>query len=413
VQAAYLVLVNTSSLSNERQFVAGNGLKSTDLGANSTFSIFLDDSIVAMLTGSTFSGPVKAAGGLSGSLQRTTAGLPFLVAGLGVTVSSASNGQITIGSSPPTWVDAGGKIYTTSSVAISNPGMTAEQTGNDVFFYVSGTVSASSGGKVAAFGGDVCITGSLRIGVVNAANSPPGLILSSSGIQFVNGKSFKIGAGPYTAAGGPDGSTVYIEAGTATSASGQAGHLFLDPGPQGPGAAGYIVLGSQNQTSHIVLATATTPLGPGSDPALVAQALDQEAYLFVSGTIGLSGSSAARKSIFGGDTYVSGAMNLKNATTDTASLLPKLILRITWSGGTPVVNRSVPDTFNFTLSHPGLGHVSMTRPSGVTLQDAVMTIQGTQPYDTSVSFGDSIDMFIYDAFNDAFVNNVNYTIIFY
>jgi cytoskeletal protein CcmA (bactofilin family) len=46
--------------------------------------------------GSRFSGPILANGGLSGSLQRLTDGLPYLRQGGGITITSASNGQITL-----------------------------------------------------------------------------------------------------------------------------------------------------------------------------------------------------------------------------------------------------------------------------------------------------------------------------
>ena len=59
-------------------------------------ALTINNSVVATLTGSVFSGNVVAQTGLSGSIQQTADGLSYLVAGDGMSVVSASNGQITI-----------------------------------------------------------------------------------------------------------------------------------------------------------------------------------------------------------------------------------------------------------------------------------------------------------------------------
>jgi len=58
---------------------------------------FVDNSIVATLTGSVFSGDLIAQTGLSGSLQMLSDGTTkYLAAGSGITILTASNGQVTI-----------------------------------------------------------------------------------------------------------------------------------------------------------------------------------------------------------------------------------------------------------------------------------------------------------------------------
>lgn len=98
--AAYVTLALTSSLSNERKLtVSGStGLLLTDSGANNDVTLSINNSLVATVTGTNFSGPVLATGGLSGSLQQLVNGTSFIMAGTNVTVTSASNGQITISS---------------------------------------------------------------------------------------------------------------------------------------------------------------------------------------------------------------------------------------------------------------------------------------------------------------------------
>ena len=108
--AAYLVLSSTGSLTNERVLTAGTGIVSTDAGANGNFTLDIDDSVVATLSGSQFSGNVGVTGsfgatlGLSGSLTQLTDGSSYLVAGAGTTVTSASNGQVTVSNSNGNYV---------------------------------------------------------------------------------------------------------------------------------------------------------------------------------------------------------------------------------------------------------------------------------------------------------------------
>jgi len=97
--AQYLVLAFTASLPNERIFTPGTGLFSTDAGAGAAYTIGVNDRFFAGLTGSTFSGPIRATGGLSGSLQNLTDGTSFLVGVGGITITSQSNGQIFISAS--------------------------------------------------------------------------------------------------------------------------------------------------------------------------------------------------------------------------------------------------------------------------------------------------------------------------
>ena len=109
--AQYLVLSATGSLSAERVFTAGTGISPVDGGAGSTYTLSVNDSVVATLTGSTFTGPVHLSGsvsdftatgsvkfnaGLTGSLTRLIDGTSYLVGGSNISIFSSSTGQITI-----------------------------------------------------------------------------------------------------------------------------------------------------------------------------------------------------------------------------------------------------------------------------------------------------------------------------
>ena len=112
--AQYLVLSSTGSLSNERVFTVGTGLSSNDAGANGNFTVGVNDSVVATLSSS-----VSFSNGISGSLTQLSDGTSYLVAGDNVTITSASNGHVTIASaigiteiSEDTSPELGGQLVT-------------------------------------------------------------------------------------------------------------------------------------------------------------------------------------------------------------------------------------------------------------------------------------------------------------
>jgi hypothetical protein len=140
--ASYLVLATTGSLTNERVLTAGTGLYRVDGGAGSSWVLNIDNSVVATLTGSVFSGDVVAQTGLSGSLQMLSNGTKrYMVGGGGVTVSTASDGQLTISGSVGKTYSAGTGLQLTNDTFAVNNAIVATLTGS-VF---SGDVVASSG----------------------------------------------------------------------------------------------------------------------------------------------------------------------------------------------------------------------------------------------------------------------------
>jgi len=170
-------------------FVSG----STSSGATSVFGGSLKSS-----------GSITAVGGISGSLTRLSDGTSFMVAGSNVTITSASNGQITIsstgggGSGSENYFGSSlaGSVYGTGSLALVGlSGLTSSyQIGSNVYFYVSGTVGdvSSSSGRMAVFGGDVVSSGSIKIG----SNYPPfasavGETPSGGGVLVVTGREIR------------------------------------------------------------------------------------------------------------------------------------------------------------------------------------------------------------------------------
>jgi hypothetical protein len=101
VSETYLVLTDSPALVNSRKFESGTGLSVIDAGPLSTYTLFVDNGIVATVSGTTFTGPVVASGGLTGSLQQISTGIPYLKAGINVTIVTQSNGQVIISASSP------------------------------------------------------------------------------------------------------------------------------------------------------------------------------------------------------------------------------------------------------------------------------------------------------------------------
>jgi len=167
---------------------AGTGL--TGGGSSGEVTLAIDNSVVATLTGSTFTGPVHLSGsvsdftatgsvkfnsGLSGSLTRLVDSTSYLVAGSNVSITSASNGQITIasagsgGGGSSGFTDLGSRLNTSSSVAFiggaNNPStFNISSVGSDAYFFISGTIDSKNTNVTgsAVFGGDLITSGSIQ-----------------------------------------------------------------------------------------------------------------------------------------------------------------------------------------------------------------------------------------------------------
>ena len=125
--ATYVVMSATGSLNAERILTGGTGLSLTDGGPAGNATLSIEDSVVATISGSTFTGAVSFNSGLSGSLTRLTDGTSYLVAGSNVTIASSSNGAITISSTGGGgsgtgvgWIGrSSGQIDTTGSLGVT------------------------------------------------------------------------------------------------------------------------------------------------------------------------------------------------------------------------------------------------------------------------------------------------------
>lgn len=95
-EAAYILASGSMTLSGSRVLTSSLGIKRIDDGPGGLYDVSVDPDQVAFLTGAIFTGPVIFNAGLSGSLTTLADGSSFIQGGAGITVTTGSNGSITI-----------------------------------------------------------------------------------------------------------------------------------------------------------------------------------------------------------------------------------------------------------------------------------------------------------------------------
>lgn len=98
--AQYLVLASTASLSNERTFTPGTGLTGTDGGANSNYVLAINDSVVATVSGTSFTGPISSTGFTSTDRVLITSGSSRTISQAGALIYDSTNQYLGIGTTP-------------------------------------------------------------------------------------------------------------------------------------------------------------------------------------------------------------------------------------------------------------------------------------------------------------------------
>lgn len=271
--------------------------------------------------GSVFvSGTLKSFDGISGSLQRTISGLSYLVAGGGINVVSASNGQITISSigvaggtnTQVQFNDAGilngddGLVYnkTTKTLTVGNlfatGSITSITTSNlsisdAVIYLASGSAGPNVKSVIAFASGSKDNDKSLIFGslgandtIVAARQDVSGGLVTSTNLSFVD-------LVPIRASKFELGSSIALTSSDGLSATFySAGSGFID---LVPGSIGLKIGNSLYPTavsgSTVRIGGANFPPIPGSDT-----------FFFVSGSL-----DGTNKSVLGGDTLISGSLS--------------------------------------------------------------------------------------------------------
>jgi hypothetical protein len=202
---------------------AGTGLVGG--GTSGDIELDIDNSVVATISGSTFTGAVKFNSGLSGSLTNLEDGSPYLVAGDGITITTASNGSVLISSfveGSPSFFQSttNGSVFTTGSVAFIGNNQLIDSpadVGTDVFFFVSGAIGDS---KKAVFGGDVLASGTISshygfTGSLTTLMDGSPYLIAGSNVTITTSSNGSIvisstGGGGGSSSGGGDANASYL-----------------------------------------------------------------------------------------------------------------------------------------------------------------------------------------------------------
>jgi hypothetical protein len=216
VGASYIVISNDATLTTERALAVGLGLLLTDAGANSTITLAISDSVIATLSGSTFSGPVIAGGGLTGSLQQTTDGLSYLVAGPNITIESQSNGQILISSTATgSFSGDSGADVSASYIVVGNTGSLPNERALTAGYGLELLDGGAGGNLVISFLGSLSASG----GGSGADVSASYITLGNTG-SLPNERALVAGYGISLVDGGPGENVVISFAGSLSSSGG-------------------------------------------------------------------------------------------------------------------------------------------------------------------------------------------------
>jgi len=273
-------------------FVIGNGSSDSD---NSRSDVLRVESRGIEVTGS-----VYASLGLSGSLTQLHDGRSYLVAGTNVTITSESNGQVTIAST-------GGS---------GSPG------GSDTYVQFNDS---------STFGGDAGLTYDKTTDTLTGVTIKATGGLSGSLTRLADGTPYLL-AGPNITINSSSNGSIQI---TGSAGSGGSGNWNeLSPSPR-------------------LNTTASVSIAGERGSSYAAQSAGPDVFFFVSGTIDSRGTSTAGTAVFGGDTLVSGSLFLASNTTSGYSTLANsagsLEIRNRTLGGTFVasVNTTIGNTANF------------------------------------------------------------------
>jgi len=336
----YLVLAATASLPNERVFTAGTGIKTTDSGAGAAYTVAVRDSIVATLTGSIFSGTVSAPA-LSGSLTKLQDGTSYIKEGSNVTVTTASNGSITIASTNTTYTAGDGLDLSGTEFSVdlkSSGGLKIDSTELAIDNSVVATLTGSTfSGTVSA----PALSGSLT-----KLQDGTSYLIAGSNTTIATGSS---GAITISSTGGIDGSgaanriATWSDSDTLTSDADFTWNGSLLDVQGDVNLNGTVVVNqsgvdknfrveTQNKSSALQVDGETDQVllfsgslsdasGHGSSAADPDPRAFTDTNFFVSGSIDSRGTSRRGTSVFGGDVLSSGSIIAKTGISGSLTKL--------------------------------------------------------------------------------------------
>lgn len=218
--ATYLVIGTTSSLTNERSIVVGNGLSFTDGGANGTYEIFIDTAIVPNLTGTNNFTGQNTIGNLTGSLTKLPSGDDYLRAGNNITLVTGSDGSIEIIGGEPERQEQFIVYSATSSlpnalIINAGLGLGENQVASDLTYFVDPAVIPYLTGSN-TFSGNNTFSSGLSGSLQNLSDGSSYLV-AGSGINITSGSNGQVTISSIPTAAGADEDASYVVIGTTAS----------------------------------------------------------------------------------------------------------------------------------------------------------------------------------------------------
>jgi len=380
--------------------IVGNGL--LDNGAG---DIVIDDSIVATLSGSVFSGHVGVTGSihstaelsgsivkasrLSGSLTTLENGDPYLFAGTGISLATGSNGQITITG------NVGDITAVTASTGLTGGGDTG-----DVSLAIDDSIVATLSGS--QFSGNIGITGSLGViggisGSLTQLSDGSSYIIAGDNVTITTGSSGALTISVAGGEGGGLGTITGVTAGTGLSGGGTTGTVALNIDDSviatlsGSVFSGHVgVSGSIHSTAEISGSIIKAPAITGSLTHLE----DGSSYLIAGNNIQITTGSSGAVTITGTS---SGDMTAVNAGTGLIgggdsgdvtlaiddSVVVTLTSSATFSNGLSGSLTTLADGSSYLIAGSNVGIISAS--------NGAITISSTDT-NTEYTAGDGLDL---------------------
>ncbi len=332
---------------------------------------------------------------LSGSLQKLTDGNSYLVAGNNVTITSASNGQVTIsstggGGSGSSFFNetSSGFINTTGSVSFAGgegASHTTTAVGTDTFFFVSGSLN---GDDKSVFGGDLAVSGTLAVNKSAAVGSQ--VHITSAG---------KVGIGTSTPAyklsvGGSMeiGEYLYHRNDTDTFVRLQSDEITLSAGDKN-----MINLKEDGVNTQVLIMS-------GGAASSYDETTGNDVSFYVSGSVGSAKTNSKGTAVFGGDVVVSGSFvnsdisgSLTQLTDGTSYILSNGSISVTTQSNGSIILSAANSVFNeyigeangsntrFTLDHTPTANKNVSVFVNGQLQMPATNITGAPFQDYSVT----------------------------
>jgi len=162
--AQYLVLSADGTLTDERVFAVGTGLSATDGGAGNNYTLGINDSVVATISGSTFVGGVQ------------------VVANFGVTGSAGFNGAVTLGDASGDAISVLGTMTVTPNATFSGD---IKVNGNDITTDTAAAATVFNANATSLNMGGAATT--MLVGATNVAMAVGGVASPASTITAATG----------------------------------------------------------------------------------------------------------------------------------------------------------------------------------------------------------------------------------